>query len=65
MGQVLADFYIPGLSKNLLTVTFGNLAGNILSVRNFDSATAILIDLQAPLIMLAGEIEVVNLHDMR
>jgi hypothetical protein len=60
----LADFYIPGLSENLLTVTFGNLAGIILSVRNFNSSTAVFIDLQAPLIMLAGEIEVVNIYDI-
>jgi hypothetical protein len=60
VGQVLADFYTPGLMENLLTVTFGDVAGNILSVRTFEVSTAVIIVLQAPLVMMAGEVEVVQ-----
>jgi hypothetical protein len=61
VGQVLADFYTPGLTKNQMTVAFGNMAGSIVDISTFDAATAIHIVLQAPLIVLAGEVEVMKL----
>ena len=61
MSQVLADFYTPGLTENQLAVAFGNMAGTILSVNTFDAVTAVHIVLQAPLIMMAGEVEVMKL----
>jgi hypothetical protein len=61
MDQVLVDFYTHNLSENQMTVVFGNMAGNIVSVSKFDSASAVHIVLQAPRIMMAGEVEVVKL----
>ncbi len=52
---------MPGLTENQLTVAFGNMAGKIISVSTFDAVTAVYIVLQAPLIMLAGEVEVLAL----
>ncbi len=58
--QVLVDFYTNDLSADQLIVIFGSAAGKVDSVWTFQMASAVLVVLQAPLITLAGEVEVVT-----